>query len=162
MRHSVLLPHLLPHTFHPGRPPHRGPTLSRSLAQIQIPVPEMLTLTLILIPRRIPTQVPTHQPPILQGLAHAIESGGVAMTHRVILIVLNKSVDTPCVRPFLHSCVCVHAHILMHSIISTRLVNEYQFICLFLSERSPGNSKVIKGKYNSQPPFTVQLDDSWF
>lgn len=99
MRHYVLPLHLLPHAFHPGRPPrHLGPTLSRSLARIQIPI-----LTIL-----IPTQVPIHQPPVPQGPVHAIESGGVAMIHRVILIVLNKSVDTPsCVRPFLHLLVCV-------------------------------------------------------
>ena len=107
MRHSVLPLHLLPHVFHPGRPLHHlGPTLSRSLARIQIPIPTIQIL--ILIPRLSPTQVPIHQPPILQGPAHAIESGGVAMIHRVILIVLNKSVDTPsCVRPFPHLLVCI-------------------------------------------------------
>lgn len=109
MRHYVLPLHLLPHAFHPGRPPrHLGPTMSRSLARIQIPILTILIPTLILIPCLSPTQVPIHQPPVPQGPVHAIESGGVAMIHRVILIVLNKSVDTPsCVRPFLHLLVCV-------------------------------------------------------
>lgn len=100
---TILLPHLLPHAFHPGRLPHLGPTPSRNLAQILIQVPTILTLVLVLIPRPSPTQVPIRQPPVLQDPPRAIESGGGAMTHRVILMVLNKTVDTPaCVRPFFH------------------------------------------------------------